>query len=238
MKTKVCSKCKLEKKLSVFHKNKSTKDGFHCYCKECRVSKSIETLIKTNLLKQGQKQCSRCKKIKNLNEFDKHEFESISSLRPECKECRKIDSQIYYQNNKESCLNYQKEYSKLHKIELNQYFKKRRKKDINYKLKANLRTRIKSVLSSNSKSTSTLKLLGCNIEELKKYFESRFLPGMNWLNHGNGWNGRGRKEWHIDHIKPCASFDLSKSEEQKKCFHYTNLQPLWAKDNLEKHDKY
>jgi len=60
---------------------------------------------------------------------------------------------------------------------------------------------------------------------------------MSWDNYGTGYNGKGMEQWHIDHIIPCASFDLSKPSEQKKCFHYTNLQPLWAKDNLRKKDK-
>lgn len=59
----------------------------------------------------------------------------------------------------------------------------------------------------------------------------QFKDGMNWGNYN--YNG-----WHIDHIKPCALFDLSKEEEQKKCFHYTNLQPLWGIDNLKKGDRY
>ena len=52
---------------------------------------------------------------------------------------------------------------------------------------------------------------------------------MSWGNYG---------KWHVDHIRPCASFNLVNEEEQKKCFHYTNLQPLWAKDNLSKGSKY
>jgi hypothetical protein len=58
--------------------------------------------------------------------------------------------------------------------------------------------------------------------------EKQFTKGMNWKNYG---------KWHIDHIKPCASFDLSLEHEQKLCFHFTNLQPLWAKDNIRKSDK-
>jgi hypothetical protein len=77
------------------------------------------------------------------------------------------------------------------------------------------------------KSNRTLKLLGCSPKFLKEYLESKFTRGMNWSNHG-------RFGWHIDHIKPCASFDLSKPAEQAKCFHYSNLQPLWWQDNLQK----
>ena len=73
-------------------------------------------------------------------------------------------------------------------------------------------------------------LVGCTPEFLRSYLESLFTEGMTWDNYGP-------KGWHVDHILPCASFDLTKEEEQKKCFHYTNLQPLWWFDNLRKSDK-
>jgi hypothetical protein len=72
--------------------------------------------------------------------------------------------------------------------------------------------------------------LGCSISEAKQYLESLFLEGMSWNNHG-------LRGWHIDHIIPCHSFDLTNPEERKKCFHYTNLQPLWALDNMKKGNK-
>ena len=99
---------------------------------------------------------------------------------------------------------------------------------IENKILMNLRIRLWKVLKGINKSQHTLNLLGCSIEFLKKYLESKFTLGMSFSNYG---------KWHIDHIRPCASFDLSKSEEQYKCFHYTNLQPLWAYDNLSKNDK-
>ena len=71
--------------------------------------------------------------------------------------------------------------------------------------------------------------LGCSKEEFILYFQAKFKERMKWENHG---------EWHIDHIKPCASFNLLNEDEQKKCFHYTNLQPLWASENLSKGCKY
>ena len=80
-------------------------------------------------------------------------------------------------------------------------------------------------MKNNQKSGHTTDLLGCSIKQLKEHLEKQFKSGMFFSNYG---------KWHIDHIKPCASFDLSKPEEQKKCSHYTNLQPLWAKENLEK----
>jgi len=90
-------------------------------------------------------------------------------------------------------------------------------------LKKLIRSRIYNVLKRHSKLYSIFLLLGCSLKTLKQHLENQFKPGMTWENHG---------KWHIDHIRPCASFDLSKPEEQKKCFHYTNLRPLWAEENL------
>ena len=68
-------------------------------------------------------------------------------------------------------------------------------------------------------------LVGCTVQELRDHLESKFTDGMSWENHG---------EWHVDHIKPCASYALADEAQQKECFHYTNLQPLWANDNMSK----
>ena len=92
-----------------------------------------------------------------------------------------------------------------------------------------LRSRLNSAIKRDQKSGSAVKDLGCTIEELKLYLESQFEDNMSWDNHG---------EWHIDHIKPLASFDLTNEEELKKACNYTNLQPLWAKDNLKKGAKH
>lgn len=98
------------------------------------------------------------------------------------------------------------------------------------KLTSRLRRRVRHALARKAKSKGTLKLLGCDGETLMKHLESLFKPGMSWLNRGS--------VWHIDHIRPCATFDLLKVSEQRKCFHYTNLQPLFAKENLKKGKKW
>jgi len=81
-------------------------------------------------------------------------------------------------------------------------------------------------LRGTVKSKRTMELLGTSIDNFWSHLESKFKPGMSRNNYG--------KRWHIDHVVPCAYFDLTKPEEQFKCFHYTNLQPLWAKENLKK----
>lgn len=98
------------------------------------------------------------------------------------------------------------------------------------KLKNLLRLRMRAAIKNNFRSKLVCELSGVdNVQELKNHLEKQFKKGMSWDNHG---------EWHIDHIIPCASFDLTKKSEQKKCFHYTNLQPLWAFENLSKGAKY
>lgn len=86
--------------------------------------------------------------------------------------------------------------------------------------------------SIDKKCFSSVSVVGCSWEELIIYLESKFADGMNWNNHG-----RGIDKWHVDHIIPCSHFDLSKYEEVRKCFHYTNTRPLWETDNLNKNDK-
>jgi len=115
----------------------------------------------------------------------------------------------------------------------NKQEKLRRETDVNYKLTSILRNRLRNALIGvGTKSKRTLELLGCSVEFLKGYLESKFKVGMTWNNHGAGYNGKGMKEWHIDHIKPCESFDLTDPKRQEECFNYKNLRPLWAKENL------
>ena len=112
-----------------------------------------------------------------------------------------------------------------------QYEKNRKLTDPEFKIMKTLRSRLGTALKTqnSNKYNNTIDLLGCSVSFLKDYLEAKFKDGMTWNNHG---------EWHIDHIKPCASFNLLQEEEQKKCFHYTNLQPLWAAENLSKGCKY
>ena len=105
--------------------------------------------------------------------------------------------------------------------------------DIKYRLLQNCRNRLGKALrhQGSHKLASTAELIGCDINHLKSHLESLFTQGMSWDNHGYGHD-----KWHIDHIMPCVAFDLSNEEQQKKCFHWTNLQPLWHEDNLKKSD--
>jgi hypothetical protein len=122
--------------------------------------------------------------------------------------------------------------SKEYREHVNKIDRQRYKEDPEYLLKKRLRSSIryavKNYASVGTRKLSALEILGCSLEEFKDYLSSKFKAGMSWDNHG---------EWHIDHIRPCSSFDLSNPEQQRICFHYTNLQPLWALENLRKSDK-
>lgn len=119
---------------------------------------------------------------------------------------------IWFQKNKESV--YKK---RNHRI----------KTDLNTRMAETLRKRFRKVVFGVYKKESAIQLIGCSLDYFKEYIESKFTEGMSWNNYGI-------KGWHIDHIKPCASFDLTDLEQQKICFHYTNMQPLWAFDNYSK----
>lgn len=99
-----------------------------------------------------------------------------------------------------------------------------------FQISVTYRNRVREVLRGEYKSARTLELLGCSFEESRRHIEKQFRPGMTWENYG--------PVWHIDHVRPCASFDLSDPVQQRECFHYSNLQPLFAQENREKSDKW
>lgn len=99
--------------------------------------------------------------------------------------------------------------------------------DVGYKLKFLLRNRLRDALKGRKKSAATLQLLGCSLEFFKGYIEGKFKAGMNW----NNWNTYG---WHLDHVRPLATFDLADTAQISTACHYTNLQPLWREENLKK----
>jgi len=200
--------------------------------------------------------CAKCKIELPTSEFNKDRSRN-GGLDNRCRLCLKEYKENHYLKNKVEIQKKQKIYRIEHHLEIleqkrehyrnnkeeliqqqGEYHIRRRKTDINFKILCNLRKRIWNVLRNNSKSEHTITMLGCSIEQLKEHLEKYFQDGMSWNNYGTGWHGKGMNQWHLDHIIPCVRFDLSKKEEQAKCFHYTNLQPLWAEENLIKGKKF
>ena len=196
--------------------------------------------------------CNKCKLKKEYTSFNK-KTSSLDGYDNVCKDCKKILNKEYYSKNIENKIQYATNYYKSNQMydklkeyysnHHKQYYTNNKNKIIEYnnnyqynlyhsssefKIKKALRTRFNHAIKG-SKIKSILKIVGCTLEKCKQHLESQFTPEMNWDNHG--------KYWEIDHIIPCSSFDLTDVEQQKQCFHYTNLQPLTKKENRTKSNK-
>lgn len=191
--------------------------------------------------------CNKCKEKKALKLFTKNKNGKFGR-RSICKKCDKVYQAKFYIKNKEKILKtnslwIQNNYKKYRKYQNKQreenithvrvyhkeYLKQKRANDIGFKISHNIKVRIRQAIKNSYKSLSTMGLIGCSVDYLMYHLQEQFVKGMSWDNYG---------DWHIDHIKPCASFDFSKPEQQRKCFHYSNMQPLWAEDNQKKSWKY
>jgi len=288
IRTKICSRCNVEKDINNFHKEIGGLYGVRKLCKECRSFLTInglsEKIIKPPLIIDGKKKCSKCGENKILDLFQKTIKNKIG-YSSQCKDCLNKTQKQYIQDNPETkrrsdkkyCsknkekrkithkkwrdktgytksikfkentkryaktpngrkyyCNYNKQYSKTEKGRLMHrvYRKRKTEEDPCFKIASVLRGRIRDGVKDQGaeKFFHSNELIGCSFKFLRDYLETMFQEGMFWGNHGS-------KGWHIDHIRPCASFKLTDPEQQKQCFHYTNLQPLWAFDNLSKGSK-
>jgi hypothetical protein len=162
------------------------------------------------------KYCNKCKRTLPLATSFHKRSNRKNGYKSICKECQKK-----YPRSKQCAIN-KRNYQKKRYHEDQQY-------NISKKFRRKVRKILKLFLEGKLKSTKDQHrdYLGCSISYYKDYIESKFQEGMTWENYGvHGW--------HLDHIIPCTAFDLTDPEQIKKCFHYTNTQPLWAKDNINK----
>jgi hypothetical protein len=190
------------------------------------------------------KTCTKCSLEKPLNNFVKNKRQK-DGYHYICKPCHKLYKEQnkdkiqnrhkeWLNNNKEYISNYNKQYNinnfEKKKQSIDKWWKnnpnyqkewknKKYNNDIEYRIKDNLRSRFYNAITNQFKIQSIIDLLDCSVDELKHYLESLFKPEMTWENHG--------KIWEIDHIIPCSKFNLTEEKQQKECFHYTNLQPLF-----------
>jgi hypothetical protein len=188
------------------------------------------------------KTCTKCKLELNIQHFSFRDKKRLL-YKSICKKCISLYEKTYRQNNKAKLANKQykwflankeKQIQRVKQYRLNnkEYLSAKAKNDLinpSIKLSRNIRTRIWHALKNKTPlDTQSMELIGCTIEQLKSHLEAQWIINMSWDNYG---------EWHIDHIKPLSKFDLNNIEERYRAFNYTNLQPLWAKDNLRKSNK-
>jgi hypothetical protein len=208
---KQCRKCGQIKDTLEFHADKTKKDGFNSWCKLCRGSK------KKFIKPAGMKKCNICGKIKSVDDFHKN-ITCKDGFHGCCKDCKKQRDKERKEKRKETIKKQEAVYYKTRK--------QLRKINVNYRLRHRLSNRLAKIF--NYKDIYKVnEIIGCTVAELKNHLESQFLPGMTWKNYG--FYG-----WHIDHIRPCSSYNLSDINQVKKCFHFSNLRPLWWQDNLSK----
>lgn len=217
---KQCVRCHEFKDVAAFPKAARQWDGYEPRCKACRNARYAEIPHKSRKITDlalrkrlprldhvdGRKLCSKCQQWLPLDAYSTDRA-YWDQLRPYCKQCsnkRRQDAATR-----------------------RGYWRQGRHVSIQAHLAMRLRSRLYHALRGAPKADHTLVLTGCTVDELKTHLERKFTEGMTWFNHG-------LKGWHIDHIRPCASFDLTDPSQQRQCFHYSNLQPMWATDNFKK----
>lgn len=253
---KTCRKCGEDKPLSEFNYKDRKKNRFSTMCKPCEAKYKKQYSIDN---KEAIKEHSKCYREQNKEKLSKNKKQYYENNKAKLiayqKDYREINPTETKKRRKEEYLRHRdanikractyakehpvqtrlnkKKYAETHRDKKYSYKKQRLKDDIEFKIKENLRSRLSSAIRNQSakKTAKTFDLIGCSIQYFIQYIEAQFKECMTWDNHG-------LYGWHIDHIRPCSSFDLTDPEQQKQCFHYTNLQPLWAEDNLKKSDKY
>ena len=232
---KICCKCRIEKCETEIHKANKHADGLASLCKPCAIAKTKQWC-----------QDNRDRSNQQSRNWSKTNHEKRLLVQKQYRERNRDrlnhEARIRKSFNREERCKRQRERQK-----------ERMATDPIFALTRNLRGRFADALRNQSinKEISALKLLGCTIPELKQHLESKFQPGMTWENRGSVVlmnNGKPildasgmtilAKRWNVDHIRPISSFNLFDIEQQKQCFHYTNLQPLWATDNISKGSKF
>jgi len=250
-----------------FHKFSKSNDGFKAICKKCQMEynkkyrlknlnkikardhkyyrknrEKIRSMVSLYYLNNQPKIKKYCKDNKSrisykhkkwMKDNSDHIKEYAKKYNRKNKKRRDAYSHKYSIENKKCLVKKHLAYYLKNKAKILEYNNVRRKTYSSVRIRENLSKSVCRALKlvGLRKSQKTMELLGCDMMFFKKYIESRFSDGMSWDNYGI----RG---WHIDHIKPCAAFDLTKEVEQKKCFYYKNLQPMWWYDNLHKNSLY
>lgn len=217
---KICSACLIEKPVDNFHKRKKATVAIciECHKDQCRKRyRRKHPEIHRQVVPEGFKICHKCGRALPKASFAKSTRAS-DGLQASCSACKRD-----YRAKAKS-----KDPKKFNEIKA-QRARERYARDVNARIINNLRGRLQKFIH-NKYGKSYEDRLGCTLQEFKTHIEKQFKEGMSWENYGF-------KTWHIDHIQPMSSFDLTKESELLACCHYTNMQPLWASDNLSKGNK-
>lgn len=200
---------------------------------QCSCGKEISFLYKRASLMSGDRKSCGClvTEISRVNVAKAHKSNIRYKTEEEFKANRSKLSKKYYNENPELSRELGREVAKKRRKKQSKYYCDKLKSDVTWRLRHNIRSRLRKVLkrTNNKKNSKTAELLGCDIQFFREYLTERFTEGMSWDNYG---------KWHIDHIIPLSHFDLSDESQVRKAFHYTNCQPMWARENSSKGNRY
>ena len=206
--TKYCNKCASTKGASSFGKCSRNNDGLQSWCKEC---------------KKSNYQSKRL----GIGTYSQVSYDILSTM-PEkfCWSCMTMKSRSDYSIDSSRKDGMQVECKSCKHKKVAQLNKIKRHSDINVRIAINIRSRVNEMLKNKrvNKNNSSVKYIGVSVEQFKKHIEGLFVEGMNWENYGS--------TWHLDHIKPCSTFDFSDEKQIYKCFNYMNVQPLFATSDI------
>jgi hypothetical protein len=225
---KKCSKCKILKDYTCFHKDSSHKNGIRSRCIECsKQDDKIKTYRRKHYLSNKVKILQKCHDSYFLNmdirlKAKETSRKSYLKNRDKVLERGKLRRELKNEEIKKRNIDYYK------KRNYKDVIKERRKTDQNALYRNKYGNVLRKAIKNDGRSYIE-NIIGCDISFFKTYISSKFKKCMNWDNYG--------KHWQLDHIYPCSSFDLSKEEDRLKCFNYKNYQPLTIKENLQKHTK-
>ena len=218
--------CGEEYPLTYYYKDKRKLDGLHSECKKCH-NLGVKKWKQNNI--DYVRQQRRERDIKNKDHLQEYQQEYNVKNKDIIKERRRIQRIKRKDKRKQESIIFKSTHPTYYK----EYQQEQLKTNPQFKLSRSMRGRMSRAIKDNLKQGSAIRDLGCSVDELKKYLESKFYPNpetgemMTWKN----WGYCG---WHIDHKTPLANFDLTDREQFLKACHYTNLQPLWAKDHKNK----
>lgn len=238
MKTKICYKCKKERCIGEFSKDKHAKDGLQNKCKNCVKQHYLEHREEISLNgKQYYIEHKEESNFKSKKWYWKHKEESKlyhKKYNLEHPEENKLRYKKYYSRNREKILLRNRQHDLEHKDEINlrrkKHLKQRYEMDALHRTLCCLRSRMNYAYKSQGvkKTLRTVELLGCIPEFYQNYLQSHFKPGMTKENNG-------KRKWVQHHVIGCNKFNLMEPDQQKLCFHYTNIIPMWEDEHKEWH---
>ena len=208
---KHCKTCDTWKPVCEYGKHSQQWDGLRLVCKKCVCARTAR------YRRNNPEKVKKSKKRSNALYRKKNRDKVLENLRK------------YRINHRDKIIAGQRRWYKKNANVLKKKLKEQYHSDSAFRIKKCMRSRVTKAIKNKSKCGRTQSMIGCSWKSLLLFLEKQFVDGMNWDNFG-----KGAGKWSVDHMMPCDSFDLTQKEEQLKCFHFTNLQPLWEEINIAK----